>query len=257
MIIRSDQMREFSEAASRSFEDEMVAHLAQFSPPLFNAIKGEQLRLAIRFGIPRAARYGITFRGPIRFYLELMLLFGCHFDTDPQYPWIAEILKDRIADDQMKRASLLYERTRNYRQTVGGPDDQYTLRALRDISMLARQPLPFSAANLVPGMLREMSRVYPEKCNYVGEDRLKLLIRAGMATAEAYGFSSDRAVALPVVLMFAFGHGCFNDLLYPWIAKTVQDRGITDPEGRARRLEKKSSTWLDHVLGYFDRADQT
>jgi hypothetical protein len=253
VIIRADQMRTFHGTALCRFEDEMVAHLAGFSPPLFNAIEEEQLRLVIRFGIDRAQGYGITFRGPIRLYLELMLLFGSHFDTDPQYPWAAEILGDQSLGPQMHRADLLYQRTRDYRQGVGGPNDEYTLNALRNIAALARQPLPFSADNLVPGMLQAMSQVYPEKSGYIGEARLNVLIKAGLGAARTHGFSSVRAAALPVVLMFAFGHGCFNDLLYPWIANTVQDQSITDPEARAKRLEKKAGTWLDHVLGYFDQ----
>jgi len=47
--------------------------------------------------------------------------------------------------------------------------------------------------------------------------------------------------------MFAFGHGCTNDLLYPWISRTLQDERIADPEARAARLEQKAITWLEHV----------
>ena len=52
--------------------------------------------------------------------------------------------------------------------------------------------------------------------------------------------------------MFAFGHGCCEDPLYPWIARTLTDEKITDAEARAKRLEKKAITWLDHVLILFD-----
>jgi hypothetical protein len=244
-------MEALGEAALRAFEDEMVVHLADFSPPLVKAVKEDQLRKAIRLGITRAGEYGITFRGPLRLYLELMLLFGSHFDTDPQYPWAAEILKDQASAPQMQRAERLYEKTREYREKVAGPEDAYTLRALSNISVFARQPLRVSLTNFVPDVLEEMAYVYPQKKAYVGEVGLEALIREGGAAARRYGFSTDRAVTLLVVLMFAFGHGCFDDPLYPWIAKTLVDEAISDPEARAKRLEKKALTWLDHVLGYF------
>ena len=98
----------------------MVAHLAEFSPPLFKAVGEEQMRKAIRFGIGRADSYGFTFRGPVRLYLELMLLFGSHFDTDPQYPWAAAILTDQDSDPQMQCAERLYEVTMDYREEVAG-----------------------------------------------------------------------------------------------------------------------------------------
>jgi hypothetical protein len=252
VIIRNEQMEELGKAVARAFEGEMVTHLAEFSPPLFNAIKEEQLREAIRFGISRAGEYGITFRGPVRFYLELMLLFGSHFDRDPQYPWATEILKDQNSAPQMQRAERIYEKTLDYRKNVTGPQEVYTLKALRSISMLDRQPLPVSAANFGPSMLKELARIYPQKAAYVGADRLEVLVNKGIAAALSYGFSTVRAIALPVVLMFGFGHNCFADPLYPWIAKTLDNSAIADPDDRAKRLEETAVTWLDQVLAYFD-----
>jgi hypothetical protein len=255
MLIRDEQMEELRKAPLRAFEDEMVAHLAEFSPPLFKAVKENQMRVVICLGIARAGKYGITFRGPIRFYLELMLLFGSHFDTDPQYPWAAEILRDSAP--QMSRAERLYERTLDYRKNVGGPKDAHTLQALRNIRVLVDQPLTVSSDNFSSAILEAMTRVYPQKMAYVGENGLRVLIDAGIVAAQKYGFSSIRALALPVVLMFAFGHNCFHDPLYPWIERTLEEETITDPEARARRLEKKAVIWLDHVLGYFDKAART
>ena len=57
-----------------------------------------------------------------------------------------------------------------------------------------------------------------------------------------------RGEALVVVLMFAFGHGCTDDPLYPWISRTLKDERIVGPAARVERLEKKSITWLEHVL---------
>jgi hypothetical protein len=256
MIIRREQMQALGQAALRAFEDEMVVHLADFSPPLFRAVKEDQLRIVIRLGIARAGEYGITFRGPIRLYLELMLLFGSHFDTDPQYPWATEILKDQAHGLQMQRAERLYEKTREYREAVAGPEDAYTLRALSNISVFARQPLRVSLTNLVPSALEEMAYIYPQKKAYVGASGLETLIRQAVAAARICGFSTDRAVTLVVVLMFAFGHGCLNDPLYPWIATTLEDDAIGDSDARARRLERRALTWLDNVLGYFDEASK-
>ena len=250
--IRSDQMKVFKDAALRRFEEEMVVHLGEFSPPLFKAIGEEQLRKAIRFGIERADSHGFTFRGPVRLYLELMLLFGSHFDTDPQYPWATEILQNRDGNSQMQRANRLYEKTTDYREKVVGPEDAYTLRALRNISVLARHPLPLSAENFAPAMREQITRVYPQKAVYIGDAGLDALIDEGIDRAKGFHFSTDRANALFVVLMLAFGHGCSEDPLYPWISRTLSDERISDPEARAKRLEQKALTWLDHVLIYFD-----
>lgn len=254
MIIRQAQMDELKKARLRAFEDEMVPHLAAFSPPLFNTLQEPQMRLVIQHGIVRAGEHGLTFRGPVRLYLELMLLFGSAFDTDPQYEWATTILQDRDSAPQMERADRLYEKTLEYRAKVGGPNDTFTLQALRRLHQLASQEVPIAASDVTGSVLEQMEQVYPEKTAYVGEEALKLLINRGEEVAHGYGFAKARAVALPPVLMFAFGHGCIDDPLYPWIGRTLKRDTIMSPDARARRLEKKAVIWLEHVLSYFAAA---
>lgn len=252
LTIRAEQMDIFKKAALLSFEDEMVKHLAKFSPPLYKAAGEEQMRKAIQLGTNQAAQYGLTHRGPVRLYLELMLLFGSYFDTDPQYPWAAEILIDQQSASQMQRAERLYEKTMDYRQKVAGSADAYTLEALKRIAVFARQPFSLSAENFVDGMQCEITHIYPQKAAYVGAEGLVKLIRKGMGGAQRQQFITERGMALVIVLMLAFGHGCGKDSLYPWIAKTLQDEMIIDAKARAARLEKKALTWLEHVLAYFN-----
>ncbi len=253
LTIRANQMNIFKKAALLSFEDEMVKHLAKFSPPLYKTVGEEQMRKVIQLGINQAAQYGLTHRGPVRFYLELMLLFGSYFDTDPQYPWAEEILVNQEAGSQMHRAELLYEKTKDYRQKVTGPDDIYTFKALRSIAIFARHPFTMPSNNYIPAMLREIEQIYPQKAAYIGAAGLEILIRKGMGGAKRQQFVTERGMTLVVVLMLAFGHGCGKDPLYPWIAKTLQDEMIVDAKARAERLEKKALTWLEHVLAYFGK----
>lgn len=244
--IREEQMLAFEQAALRRFEDEMVAHSRAFSPRLCEIIGEEQLRLALRRAMARAGGYGFTYRGPIRLFIELMFLFGSAFDTDSQYPWAGKIL--HASDDQMQRAEQLCDKTLDYQERVSGPNAVNTRRALAELSVLARQHTTISSADLVGSVLKEMNRIFPHKAAYVGEEGLKALIREGSTEALRYRFPTARGEALLVVLMFAFGHGCTSDPLYPWIARTLKDERIIEPSARAERLQKKAVTWLDHVL---------
>jgi hypothetical protein len=257
LVMRTEHMEVFRAAAVRLFEEDMVKHLAEFSPPLVQAVGEGQLRKASQLGMKQAANYGFTYRGPVRLYLELMLLFGSHFDTDPQYPWAAEILTDRDPDHQMERAESLYQKCMDYRTQVAGPKDAYTLEALKNIAVLAKQPLTLPTDEFAAAMLREITLVYPEKAAYVGNQGVSALIRKGMDGARMQRFSTPRGMALVILLMFAMGHGCGSDPLYPWIAQTLRDKAITDPDARAKRLEAKALTWLDHVLSNFAIAGPT
>jgi hypothetical protein len=254
LVIRDQMMEAFRRDTLHGFEDEMVVHFGGFSPPLVNAVGEEQIRKMIDFGIVQAGSYRLTYRGPVRLYLELMLLFGSYFGEDPQYPWATEILSS--SGPQMQRAELLYEKTLEYRRTVAGPEDIYTVQALRRIRVLAEQSLPFSAQNFVSAVLHEIRQIYPQKADHVGSAGLEALIHKGIERARDYHFSELRQITLLIVLMLAFGHGCLDDPLYPWIARTLKDEIITDPVARANRLTTKALTWLDHVLSYFESGSE-
>jgi hypothetical protein len=149
----------------------------------------------------------------------------------------------------MQRAERLYEKTLDYQEKVSGPDAANTRKALEGVLALAEQQvLPFSEKDFVPGILKEMNRIFPQKAAYIGEGRLREVAQEGRVEAKRYRFISVRGEGLIVVLMFAFGHGCTDDLLYPWIARTLNDGKIITPSARAERLEKKARTWLTHVL---------
>ena len=246
LIIRRQQIEVFEHAALRRFEDEMVVHSKEFTPNLCKVIGEVQLRVALRQAIGRAGTYGFTYQGPIRLFIELMFLCGSDFYNDPQYPALAEILS--ASGDQMQRAEQIYQGILDYQKKVSGPDAENTRKALGALSIFGRMPLTFSPNDFVSGMLQEMADAFPQKVAYIGNEALTALIDEGQAEARRYRFPTARGEALLVVLMFAFGHGCTNDPLYPWIARTLKDERIVDPAARAQRLEKKALTWLEHVL---------
>ena len=238
----------FRKEAQRNFEKSMLAHLGNFSPPLFKTLGEEQMLKAIRLGIDRAGSHGFTLRGPVRFYLELMLLFGSHFDTDPQYPWASAILTNQDAGSQMQRAEWLFDKTMDYRKRVSGPEDAYSLEALRNIALFVQHPLPLSSENYIPAIIKEIANIYPQKAAYVGNEGLETLIRKGIGGAQRQRFTTVRGVTLVIVLMLAFGHGCGNDPLYPWIANSLKGDSAPTPEAKATLLEKNALIWLEYKL---------
>lgn len=253
--IRQEQVDIFEQGAWRSFEDEMVVHSKAFSPTLCRVIGDEQLRLAIRSAVNRASNYRFTCRGPIRLFIEMMFLCGSAFDTDPQYPEIGKVLNS--AGDEMARAQRIHEGQLDYLETVSGLGAGNVRRALSGLLAFAREPLTISRNDLAAALVREMTRIFPQKVAYTGEGGLRTLIDEGFAEAQRYGLHEVRHQGLLVVLMFAFGHGCTNDPLYPWIGRTLQDEKIAGPAARAERLEKKSVTWLEHVLARPHQGGQT
>lgn len=245
LAIRPAQMEAFRARALFRFENEMVDHSRGFNPQLCATLGEDQLRIAVRKQIIAADRYGFSSRGPMRLCVELMFLFGSRFGDDPQYPRLGEIL--RADHGEMSRAQDLHEWANDYLDFVSGPDNAHVRRALLNLPSLASGP--FNPTNdLAVEIADGLMRVYPEKYFYLGRDAVGRLIQEGLREARQCGFVEPRHQALVVVLMFAFGHGCLDEPLYPWISRVLRDASIVDALTRAQRLERKAATWLRHVL---------
>lgn len=244
--VRAEQTQAFETSAMRTFEDEMTYHAAKFSPVLVSVIGEEQMRLAVREMIAKARHHGFTLRGPIRLFVELMLMCGSSFDTDPQFSAIADALAIRGAE--MARVEAMQTAHNEYLELVAGRSNVNVNSALFAIAQFARNFPDVRNSDLEHMLLAELSNGFPQRLAYSGQAVLLEIIRQGRAGALAHGFDTPRGQALIIILMSAFGHGCMADPLYPWIMHTLNDPKIVDAKTRADRLERKALTWLDHVL---------
>lgn len=273
-VLRISGTDRFLDLSHRAFTDEMVVRLGALSPLLAQTLGDARLRAMIHLGIARAHDHGFGLRGPVRLYLELMVLLGSSFDRDPQYPWAAEILAEYAADP-MRCAQRLHVHAMDYLEELDGPDDAYLIGALSKLGAAARggptdlSPLPASLSEdrFIPEMLRVITEVHPVRAAYIGRAGLEALIRRGILDARFHGVATPRGTALLIALMSTLGHGCAEDPQYPWIAETLSEPGLSEsdqdaldqdgpemsepeqdgPERRVRLLERRSLDWLERV----------
>ncbi len=248
MIIRKEQIQVFENVRSPEFEDYMVEHLKDFSP-LFSASLGEAgMRRVIQAGMKREATHGFTFRGPVRFYIEITILLGIDFDTDPQYPWAEDILGSTHIADQTQRADRLHEDLIAFLDAVGGPDRAYSNRAIRGLRNLPLETTDPTTPVFADSVLSRMREVHPQKVQFVGEQSLRKLVARAVEEAGKFGILSGAGTSLLVGLMFVVGHGCTNDPKFPWIAATLHNSASRDRAECVECLYSKSRTYLDHIL---------
>ena len=245
-------MTELARAAMAPFEDEMVAHSRVFAPELCEALGEQELRAALRRAMARAGNHGFSLRGPLRLAVEMMFLFGSDFDADPQYPWIARILEGD--DDQMSKAEQLHEQTEGYLERVSGRNNANTRFFWEKLRSLPDKPLKWTVDSFDATVTGVVAELFPEKVAFVGEEGINELIRMARQAAREFGFATLGADALLVILMFAFGRGCADDPLYPWIGRTLRDERIVDQAARLERLERKALAWLEQVLSGKDNS---
>ncbi|XXX80119.1 hypothetical protein WMF30_15235 [Sorangium sp. So ce134] len=252
--IRKEQMATFETAALCDFEDNTVEHMKSFAPKHSEVIGESCVRQVIQLGLARAGQYGFTNCGPVRFYIELMFMFGSDFDTDPLLPWAGDALRAGEDSDQMTLAMSLHASMMDYIARVVGNDRGPSIRALRRVYDVSSQPIPSaSGSGFEEAVLALMEHAFPERYRYLGKQPLRSLIRRAPESAGRLGLSTDRGVALIILLSYAIGHGFGSDPLFPWISAVLQDPRIQTPTERAERLERRAIIYLESALSYLER----
>ena len=245
LTVSADQMGALAEMQVGRFVEAMVVHLRDYAPEHHEQMGDDGQRRLIRLGLDESAAYGFDTAGPLRLYLEMMHLFGCGFAADPQYPWAAEILSDAVHDEQ-SRAQMLRDRAVRWLDEVGGVEACNTEAALkRARAYVAEGPGAFDIGGR-PEPVAVLRACFPEKAEEVGAEALgELEARAALVAGER-GLSEDEGPPLLLFLMFAMGWRCFEDPIYPWIARAL-DEPADGPEVRTRRLRAYSEAYLEAV----------
>jgi len=216
MLIRKEQLDTLQNAVLCSYRNDLMDHFRVFAPELFKAAGEDQFRIFIEYGTGKAINMGLTLRGPMRLFLDLMCILGQDFDIDPQYRplWPAGNPKQI----PMPFAQRLHTNFAEYLNRCVGADKRILANALRKILSMPFDPVgtPFRS------WTRErLSGIYPQKLEYMGEDNLSALLDACDETAGKARIETPRGHLLVVVLAVSFGVNFLSNPLYPWVSKRL------------------------------------
>jgi hypothetical protein len=89
--------------------------------------------------------------------------------------------------------------------------------------------------------------IHPEKVQTLGESAIAALVDKAYTMAAERGSSWLVGGPLFAGLMFTFGHGCFADPQYPWIAGTLENAKSTDATAVLERLFQKFLVFLNQA----------
>jgi len=250
LLIRPQTFETLEQNAQSRFEDDMVVHLGKFHPPHASAAGEEGLRRVIRTGVARARAYGFTLRGPVRFYLEQMILYGHDFDTDPLLPWAGRCLKAGGASE-LDRADGMHELGSQFQARVVGPDGKHEQAAIR---RLLKDPVPawMSGDLSDAGLGTKLQEVYPQKC--AGEpDGLRAIIGTCRRQAADWQLPTTTGGGLFAALAVGIGHGFLADPIYPWAAGTLKDTEGQPGQQRVEKLAHRAMAFSATVLAEHEK----
>ena len=235
MVIREEQFQVFKEAHRSNVEKALVEHCREYAPRLFGAAGENGIGQAVHVGLQRAQGYSFPDLPQVRFYIDLMLVLGSDFDTDPQFPWATETLKDRFSRPHV-RGMILHRDLSLYLDRVMGPGKEHLKDALDRFAGLPSE-LPSPPRRDISSLRGWVRLLFPQKSDDVSDAHLGQIAEAATQQANEFGLPAGDAILACVMLVF--GHGATHDPLYPWISSVLRDPQITSGEGRLQRLWAK------------------
>jgi hypothetical protein len=249
MIIRSQQVESFEDAATRRFENRTLEHLKQFAPRHVQIMGDSGTRRFMNHAIERASSYGLSTEHDLWLYMDLMILLGSAFDEDPQLPWARTTLDDPSAGDASGRLHRLQDKALAYLNRVAGPNNEYVDAAAARMLENQDSLVPNAdGAAFVPGLARTIQHVYPEKAAYLGDDGVHQLVNGAIRAAQARGIATRAGVTIASVLQLMLGTGVFEDLQFPWVSAVLDSLTFPTPDQRIEALRTQGLTYLKRCL---------
>src|SRR5579871_3367225 len=218
MLIRTEQLVVFEDAAEQRFRAELVGSVKQLTPSFCKLAGDSAVAKAVDHALARAGAYSFTLRGPLRLFVETSAILGCGFDQDPQLPWNAKSLQPTPREDEMLRADRFYRAVMAYAGQVLGEEDAHFHAALKAACAINPTEWVDSAAQA----RRLLAQIYPQRVSAMPGKSLSSLIGEAEIAAPRCGI----APSLLAALMGLFGHEILTDPLYPWIAEIAGKSGV-------------------------------
>lgn len=252
--ITNRQLKKLEPYALDSYINELVSHCNEKFPHLKKTMGIENLKQVLRQSVNKANEQGFTQRGPVKFYIDLLIAFGYDFDTDPQYYWIQNILRKNEHLSQIELSTILYKQIKRYSEFTSGEDNQFLYKVAERLDSLSIHTIKVSKDSFIDNIQYLLEYIYPEKYQQIGSEAVEQLIFESINKANnEYQFTQVNYVSLLTVLMFILGHQFDSDPFYAWAAKEKTIR-LTDnnvarnSEVVVNRLEKCAKIWLTATL---------
>ncbi|MRG92225.1 hypothetical protein [Polyangium spumosum] len=245
--IRQDQFEVLErDVGIAELQRDVIRRLGERSPGCFAIVPERGIAAVVRLGVARAARRGLTRLGPVRLYVETMILLGWAFDDDPLFPW-AEAALAEARPTQAERASRLYEVMMEYLRAAAGTGQEHTLAAMRRFEPIATRALDMDLPreSIREVLTREARALAPERLAWLGPEGEERAIDAWARHAEAHGLSGGSVVAYGL-LACLLGHGFAEDPLFPWADTKLR-------EGDMRALVGEAGLYCERVLRFMHK----
>ncbi|SPH27469.1 hypothetical protein ASD8599_03935 [Ascidiaceihabitans donghaensis] len=212
--------------------------------------KDQRLKGA-RFIYQSAENAGYETRGGCFFWLNMAVLFGSHFSSDPQFGIIAPRHGQTGGSRELADLSRVYTQVANYvSQVLGGPSNRIYNAAVAEFVTQMDDVHGLQDLTDAASVSARLSALYPQKQKSHGRVYLGKLDSGAYQAKALRLFQADdmRTVYFVAAMEMFFGHQFETDFFKPWIGAAIAECGPSGTDGPldVRPLTKQVKLWVDN-----------
>ncbi|WP_323852449.1 hypothetical protein [Xenorhabdus szentirmaii] len=246
--LNEDQWNKLKKHAFNAYIDELVLHCNESYPYLEIKLGKEGLIKSLEDAVEKAKNDGFDQRGAVQLYIDMLILFGEEFQTDPQYSWIKETLDNHAHLGQLEKTTLLYHEVTRYLNEVHGEQDE-NLKA----SILKFQNINIGHLNVQWNTYKSnvdvlLNSLFPKKYQHIKQDNIKKVIQFGIEKSSQYGIGDANHAAFLTLIMFLLGHKFDQDIFLPHLNTRLFRQYYTDIDSLIIEMEKQAKDYLKVFL---------
>jgi len=244
--ITNQQLERLAPSTFHNYIDKLMVHCNTNFPYLQATLGEDILRQTLAECTNKAEAQGYTQRGPVQFYIDMLIILGVDCENDLQYPWIKQTIEKNKHLSQIGQTSELYTAVIEYLEKVAGDQNQYLHNALEKIQRLTLNNLGVERENYIENVHHLLYEIYPEKYEQIPYKNITELIKQGTKKAYYdYGFEEANHATLIILLMFFLGHQFDHDPFYSWASLEKSNiQTEQSVEAKTEKLGARAKIWL-------------
>ncbi len=249
IVIRPAQTEAFKPDAIDRFATGLLPHVERYFPNHYAILGVETVYQVIQLGISRAAAHGISSQRDVCLYVNLMWLFGSHFDRDPTLSWAAAALSTEQGYTATMRIDRLTAHGLYQFDKAAGEHhfllNRAMLRLHQDLPKICAQ----AASDGVEAMLLNvLPQVYPSRFELMDQHGFGKLVEAATIKARRYQLSSAQGKSLLALVMFMSGCDFDEDPQHGWAKGALRQAGTMSEDDILNLLCQKAQLHLARWL---------
>jgi hypothetical protein len=232
----------FNSVKAAKFKDAMTTHLAELAPDHVSAMGQADMSDFLDQALRKARSFNVSQRETTRLWLELSMLWGIGFASDPTYAFAHKIVSSSLPE--LPRMRRLHSASIEYTKRVCGDKGKH----FRDV-LDRLQFMEMPAAGTQPddtGIAQFLAHLWPERAQLIGIECLEELADKTGTDAAAFGLPSTNDRLLFAILGLILGAEFAADPQYRWLVHRPAEKHTERSQFDA--INRRSLAYLRTVL---------